>query len=733
MNFSVKTPRRWGRGIPKAPGNWRAPGRCNSAVNPPHEQQRPGVPRIFSGRNDSVILGSAVVPTAVFGVSPKTVSVSDSASFDGGQIAIELAGETPARATGTVALPTASFRLRQRSERGVALVITLLMLSAITFLAVAFLAMSRRDRAAMTTTLDVDSAHNMSDAALNRAQAEIVAQMEARGDALSYDYMVSRDYISPFGYNKGIKDTTNVNYDMYSSGGGFNPPFNMSQNPAAWAQNIANLYYDPRPPVFVVTNPAYPNNSDFRFWVDINRNGRFETNGYLPYIAENGLQAPANYGFPAGFSQLNNMNGEPEWIGTLRDPLNRHSATNFFIGRYAYMVLPIGKTLDFNYIHNFAKGNYVQQIVDQLTNESQAGFFESDGFARDQGIASYELNLAALLDIVSPDAYQFGFPNDPYYVVKRLQQYQYYPPHRGIGKPNTGFAFDDAEAIVHYRYWKWPVVGGSPYIGFGPTRTIFPSLYTGRDVSHDFDRKDIDVYLLTAETEPSFDPTNLLSIGFSTAKHPWPGSYSSNMFYDPQDLFDPVKTSAAFTNRLLKAGYHTNTEDRYTFERLLQNIGTGSEPEYGVWVYDDNGQKTLRTKVNINFDNTAQIQKGPYTPMPTNLVDWTPLGFFTNAAELLLRSQGFTFTNYQRQQDGSLQPTTLLTGYFGATNIPIFRFANPGIRYNEAVHRVLQLAANIYSTTVTTNTNSPYRHRRAAGASSICISTAVLTSQRWHG
>jgi hypothetical protein len=39
----------------------------------------------------------------------------------------------------------------------------------------------------------------------------------------------------------------------------------------------------------------------------------------------------------------------------LRNPLHHHSSSNQFIGRYAYLVLPIGKTLDFNYIHNFLK------------------------------------------------------------------------------------------------------------------------------------------------------------------------------------------------------------------------------------------------------------------------------------------------------------------------------------------------------------------------------------------
>jgi hypothetical protein len=577
------------------------------------------------------------------------------------------------------------------------LVITLLMLSAITFLAVAFLAMSRRDRAQVTATMDVDSARNMSDAALNRAQAEIVAQMEARGDALSYDYMVSQNYISPFGFNKNSKDTTNVNYDIYTSSGAINPLFNMSLNQAAWAQNIANLYYDPRPPVFVVTNSAFPNKSDFRFWVDINRNGKFETNGYQPVIMENG--------FTNGNWQY--FNGEPEWIGVLRDPLNRHSATNIFIGRYAYMVLPIGKTLDFNYIHNFAKGNYVNSLINRLTNDSVPGFIETDGYARDQGIASYELNLAALLDIVCPDAYQYGFPNDPYYVMKKPYLYQYNAPYLAIALPNKGFAFDDAEAIFHYRYWNWPVIGGSQYLGFGPMKTIFRSLYTGNT---NFDHAGIDAYCLTAQTVPPFDPTNTIQQLVLTQKVPYPGSYSSNMFYDPQDLFDPTKTSVGFTNRMLRAGYHTNSEDRYTFERLLANIGTGSQPEYGVWVNDDFGQPTLRTKVNLNFDNTFQIQRGPYSPMPTNLVNWTPLGFFTNAAELLLRSQTFTFTNYVLGPGGTYQlgnPPTLPSS-FGVTNIPVFRFNYPGVQYNEAVHRMLQMAANIYSATIASN-YAPYK------------------------
>ena len=176
------------------------------------------------------------------------------------------------------------------------------------------------------------------------------------------------------------------------------------------------------------------------------------------------------------------------------------------------------------------------------------------------------------------------------------------------------------------------------------------------------------------------------------------------MFFDPQDLFDPTKTSVNFTNRMILASQRTNTYDRYTFERLLSCIGMGSSPspEYGVWVYNDSGNLTLRTKVNLNYDNTAQITNvnAPYVAMPTNLAPWTPVRFFTNAAELLLRSQGHSYYFYTNNL------VYVITNYFGVTNIPIYNASNPGIHYDAAVHRMLQLAANIYDATEAGYTNS---------------------------
>jgi Tfp pilus assembly protein PilX len=495
---------------------------------------------------------------------------------------------------------------RRRRKDGVALVITLLLLSVITFLAIAFLAMSRRNQSAVSASLDVTTARAMSETAQARAQAEILAQIMASGDPLNYDYMVSRNAINPAGFNnaeRAVLDVNNVNYDYL-----MNTQTRMTNSgteQVAWVQNIANLFYDPRPPVFVVTNPAYPNNLDFRFYVDINRNGRFETNGYQSNLV-NLATGPGTESIDVVSGGV--LNGEPEFIGVLKNPLQHHSSINQFIGRYAYLVLPIGKTLDLNYIHNFLKSTYANLGNPNLNNTSRPGINENDGFARDQGIGSWELNLAGVLDAVSPWAYEsnnitygpYGYTYGPYY---------YLPPTTSSynALENRGNAFDDAEAILHYRYLP-------PYFPSGLTslRREFPTNYP------DFTNSYMDMYCTLAPAEAPFDYNGANNPNSAKVfNEPWPGSYQTNLFFDPQDLFDPTKTSANFTNRMILASQRTNTFDRYTFQRLLSCIGMGSSPEYGVWVYGDNGQLTLRTKVNINYDNTAQITNA-YAPLRRN-------------------------------------------------------------------------------------------------------------------
>jgi hypothetical protein len=279
---------------------------------------------------------------------------------------------------------------------------------------------------------------------------------------------------------------------------------------------------------------------------------------------------------------------------------------------------------------------------------------------------------------------------------------------------NLGTAFDDAYSFLRFRYNS---NYGNPY----PANL----LYFFGSYAPNYFADGIDQYGLLA-----FFPTNSYPLTNSPYS-PWPGGYTTNHIYSIQDLFNTNKTSLGFANnRLLLAGSQTNSYDRYMFQRLLSSIGTGSQPELQTYVYDDPprvwnpilsnypapDRTRLRTKVNLNYDNTFQIANGLNTS-PTTLVPWTStlevngaLGFFTNAAESLLRSQEFPATNssyYQFYPTQSYLTNTVFL-HFGLTNIPIYSSINPSIRYSENVHRMLQLAANIYDASRTNNTRTAY-------------------------
>ncbi|MGA2555452.1 MAG: hypothetical protein ABSG04_04185, partial [Verrucomicrobiota bacterium] len=355
-----------------------------------------------------------------------------------------------------------------RNPRGIALVITLLMLSVITFLAVALLVLSRTHRDSVTTTTDEETAKAMSEAAVARAQTEMIAHIMAHHDLFNYDYTVSHNAINPGGFVQGLASVT------------------------------ANLRADPRAPVFIRTNsnPAFP--ADFRFWVDLNRNGRFETNGYLPVTINGSLIT-------------NFFNGEPEWIGVPQIP-GFHGPNNRFIGRYAYLVLPIGKMLDFNFIHNYAKS-----VAGGVPFAMQPpGLIPVDGYVRDQGVGSWELNLAALLWDLNLDIYPIG-----------ALSYNYVPTKF----PNSGYAFDDAYSFLRFRY--------NANYGTRYPLSLLNSLQFLAGYTPNYLADGIDEY----GTAPlSFYPP-------ITA--PWPGSYATNYFYNIQDVFNTNKTSPAFVNRLL--------------------------------------------------------------------------------------------------------------------------------------------------------------------------------------
>ena len=191
-------------------------------------------------------------------------------------------------------------------------------------------------------------------------------------------------------------------------------------------------------------------------------------------------------------------------------------------------------------------------------------------------------------------------------------------------------------------------------------------------------------------------------------------------------------TRPGFSDRLLAAGTNTfggstvPTYDRYTFYRLLAELGSDSTPDSG--------------KINLNYSN-AVVQTGlggivtniVIAPgAETNFVPWTATNFFMAAADRLLRiyttnwfqsnpsnylatffgvatnyyynyysnSFLFTITNSPTGLGMTNIPFGGMTNQipaFGITNIPVV--INGNFVYSPAVNRLLQLTANIYDAT----------------------------------
>ncbi len=90
-------------------------------------------------------------------------------------------------------LKTQNSKLRV-SERGVALVITLILLSVTLVMAIAFLAISRRERGSVTTETDSTTAKLAADSALAQAEARIVSQILITTNPYVQPLLVSTNY-----------------------------------------------------------------------------------------------------------------------------------------------------------------------------------------------------------------------------------------------------------------------------------------------------------------------------------------------------------------------------------------------------------------------------------------------------------------------------------------------------------------------------------------------------------
>ncbi len=515
----------------------------------------------------------------------------------------------------------------RHSARGIALIITLILLSVTLIMVVAFMAVARRERNAVSTTTDTATARLATDTALAAAQAQIVADILSPGaGAYNYGLLVSTNYLP------GVYDPN----------------------------NIGNIL--PRAPVFIVTNTA-TGARDFRFYLDLNRDGQFEPNGLVTNVDSSG-----NPIVDASGNSLVSEVGDPEWIGVLEHPDQPHGANNPFIARYAFAAQPIGNSLDLNAIHN-------QTQSSTMLNPFSAA---NDGYFRNEGVGSWELNLAAFLADLNTN--QWGqIVGSGAGAPIGSSSYYLYDETNGF---NSGHAFEDAQSLLAWRYAN----------NYNSLAAPSPNLYSA------FASSPIDSYTLGALMANTVLPSPVIP----NNSLPWAGSDNTNRFFSlMSEILDPTKSSQNFVDRLASTGTNTfggttvPTYDRYTFYRMLDELGT------------DSGADDAR--MNLNYRN---MTNGLVIPgMETNCDAWTPLDFFTNAANILLQHYTTVWaSNYVANGAGgyvpALNPNYVATFNtsepFGIGNIPVL-VSNQFV-YTPAVNRLLQLAANMYDATTT----SPY-------------------------
>jgi hypothetical protein len=446
----------------------------------------------------------------------------------------------------------------------------------------------------------------------------------------------------------------------------------------------------------VATNPAVPGN-DFRYYLDLNENGRFDTNYFGQDLDGFGNILP-------GAPYLHT--GDPEWVGVLEHPDAPHGPNNHFISRYAFAAVPSGNTLDLNYIYNQARN---------LTYQPNTPFPPTalDGYMRNQGVGAWEINLAAFLADLNTNIWGQFVGSGASAPFGSATYYQYNEPFAN----NSGYAFQDAFSLLKYRYNYSTLPSAGSVLFWAPL--VFP--YDGMDA---FSDGPLQTTLDTNEDLFAFGTDgDIIPKGKS-----WSGADNPNHFFSIGDLLDPSKIPNipnSFIGHLTNAGGAADTYDRYTYYRMLAQLGTDSSPEDG--------------KLNLNYSNAVvsyypngTVQSvGVVIGAETNLVPWTPQNFFNAAADQMLRlytaewfqsnPSNFLATYYAYLPQGYLDSTGLgVTNFpnfgqtnqipaFGITNIPVM--VNGNFVYSPAVNRLLQLAANLYDASTNNNQNLPHVFR----------------------
>ncbi len=573
------------------------------------------------------------------------------------------------------------FSLRAKREEGVALVITLVMLAVVTVMAVVFLAVTRRERSSVKLAEETAIAKDMADAALERVKTEAISGMNVAGSKLHYDLFNSQSFFNPAGFDAS-RPPTNSNVARVRDW-----PTIRQQGEKNYLELLGNLQFDPAVPVFVETNQS--RQGDFRFYLDFNRNRQFETNGVLPEldVNEQPITRQVNSQTLTNFARFV---GDPEWIGVLERPDFPHSETNRFVGRFAYLVLPAGKSLDLNFMHNQVNG----------PAQLDSGAPQQVGFSRSQGVGSWEINLAGFLRQLNTNNYSWWRPG--------TAAYEYRVTNPNQAPTARGLTFDDARQLVSFRY-RQPVVLRSIFEELGTNNILYPVQTVPEfEEFRRVDRNNIEDFgdrpYLAASGEIFFPPADAPQDQDDVVRKGWPGSFVTNAYTDLQQLFDQTTTGAGFQQRLQNPARRGATAqtgkssyDRYTFYRMASQLGTDSSP-------------ALEGKIHLNFQN-------PIGQITNSVVPWTnAVEFFTNAADLMLKASidevvTIATTNVTAMRAWGRPPgtyyrisDTLVRTNFSITNIQVEVYNPiPGIipfqtqnEYTPTIHRILQVAANIY-------------------------------------
>lgn len=586
-----------------------------------------------------------------------------------------------------------------RRQDGVALVITLIMLSVVTITAVAFLAVTRRERASVSASMEQTEARYFAETALQRAQAEVGSLIAAATNRGAYDFFVSTNYVNP-NLNMGLLDQmaagnfAPINNNVYTNATTYitpngQPVFNL--NTAAglnrYRASLMNLYFDPRVPVFAQSSRNPLIQPEFRYYIDLNRNGTNDLNG-LQFIQDNrGAIIGTNF-----------LWGDPEWIGILENPAEPHSGRNRAVGRMAYVVVPAGRTLDINYIHNSVK------------NPNQGAL----AFSRNQGAGSFEINLAAYLADLNTNIWNSPFSTS-------VDFYDYSPSPGILGR---GRAFQDANLLFTARR--------------GVPRQQTAAQFFRQQPPFNFDFMDNygDGPILSS-LDAWRRPQDVITGGMDDPPGKfWPGTDNRDQLIDVTRLVDGtiegrISPDVALYRRLsgVQDGQGRplfSSYDRNTFYRLLSSLGSdsndgryetalrppsinfnqrtapainGQPPNTFFRGRTNRTQFVRRAKLNLNYapEGNPNLDT-PLSASVRSFQDWTPLAWFTNAVDRMLADEfGNGLPNL-----ANLSNTNAAWIDHG---VPVYRREIPVIgltnvwRYDAQVHRILQLAANIYDST----------------------------------